>query len=62
MKEYKMIYLNKGLSLSREKDLQKAETLLNQCIKDGWELEQIISPADGAGALIALMSKENRYI
>jgi hypothetical protein len=30
MKEYKLIYLNKGFSSSREKDLVKAEEKINE--------------------------------
>ena len=30
MKEYKLVYLNKGLNFSREKDLEKAENKLNE--------------------------------
>lgn len=55
MKEYKMIYLNKGVTLSREKDLQNAESILNNYIAQGWTLQQIVSPADGLGALVAII-------
>jgi len=58
VKEYKMVYLNKGLNFSRENDLKVAETVLNQYVSDGWELQQIVSPADLAGALVAVMYKE----
>ncbi|MCD7892229.1 MAG: DUF4177 domain-containing protein [Erysipelotrichaceae bacterium] len=63
MKEYKMIHLNKGLRLSREKDLEVTENLINQYIKEGWELQQVISPNDGGGAIIGLFYKEkyDRY-
>lgn len=55
MKEYKMIYLNKGIKLSREKDLEQSVTVLNEYISDGWTLQQIVSPCDGLGALIAVI-------
>lgn len=58
MKDYKLVYLNKGLQLSREKDLENAENVLNQYIREGWTLQQIVSPADGVGALIGIMYKE----
>ncbi len=58
MKEYKMVYLNKGLKLSREKDLEQAEMVLNQYISDGWTLQQVVSPADMVGALIAVIYRE----
>ncbi|MDR0839819.1 MAG: hypothetical protein LBN26_00295 [Christensenellaceae bacterium] len=58
MKEYKLIYLNKGLKLSREKDLTQSEDVLNQYIAEGWTLQQIVSPGDGIGALVAVVYKE----
>ncbi len=38
MKEYKLVYLNKGLKMSREKDLEQAQESINECLADGWEL------------------------
>ncbi len=58
MKEYKLVYLNKGLSISREKDLEKAENLVNQYVSEGWTLQQVAAPADGMGALIGVFYKE----
>lgn len=58
MKEYKMVYLNKGMTFSREKDLEKAETNLNMYISEGWILQQVVSPADGIGALVAIIYRE----
>jgi len=58
MKEYKLVYLNKGLSISREKDLEKAEDLVNQYVSEGWTLQQIAAPADGMGALVGVFYKE----
>lgn len=58
MKEYKLIYLNKGVKLSREKDLAQSEDTLNQYVSEGWKLQQIISPNDLGGALIAVLYKE----
>ena len=58
MKEYKLVYLNKGLSFSREKDLQKAEELINEYVSAGWTLEQIVSPSDGMGALVGIFYQE----
>lgn len=64
MKEYKMVYLNKGLKLSREKDLEQAQTIINAYVAKGWELQQVTSPGDGGGALIGVFyqekSNENR--
>lgn len=58
MKEYKLVYLNKGMCFSREKDLQKAEDKINEYVSAGWTLEQTVSPADGMGALVGIFSKE----
>ena len=60
MKEYKLVYLNKGLKWSREKDMEQAEATLNQYIAEGWVLQQIVSPNDSMGALIAVMYRENK--
>ena len=54
MKEYKLVYLNKGLSMSRDKDIEKAETLVNQYVEQGWTLQQVATPADGMGAMIGI--------
>lgn len=35
MREYKLVYLNKGLSVSREKDIQKAEDKINEMADEG---------------------------
>lgn len=61
MKEYKLIYLNKGVKLSREKDLAQSEDTLNQYVSEGWELQQIISPNDLGGAVIAVLYKEKQF-
>lgn len=59
MKEYKFVYLNKGVTLSREKDMEKAEEVVNQYIADGWTLQQVVSPADISGALVGVFYKEH---
>ena len=58
MKEYKLVYLNKGLKLTREKDLEQAQEVINEYVSDGWELQQIISPNDLGGAMVGLFYKE----
>ncbi|WP_416324929.1 hypothetical protein [[Eubacterium] hominis] len=58
MKEYKLLYLNKGMKFLREKDLLQAEELLNQYISEGWVLQQMVSPCDGLGVLIAVVFRE----
>ena len=60
MKEYKLVYLNKGLSMSRDKDIEKAETLVNQYIEQGWTLQQVATPADGMGAMIGIFYKDSK--
>lgn len=58
MKEYKLVYLNKGIKLSREKDLEQAEELINEYTYNGWILQQVVSPNDGVGALVGVFYKE----
>ena len=59
MKEYKLVYLNKGVKLSREKDLEQAQEIINEYVAEGWILQQIVSPDDGIGALVGVFYKEN---
>ena len=58
MKEYKLVYLNKGLSFSREKDIDKAEKLINEYVSEGWTLQQVATPGDDVGALIGIFYRE----
>ncbi len=58
MKEYKLVYLNKGIRMSREKDLEIAEKEINEQVKAGWVLQEIVSPADGIGAMIGVFYRE----
>ena len=60
MKEYKLVYLNKGFKISREKDLDQAESIINQYVAEGWTLQQVVSPADGVGAMIGVFYKESK--
>ncbi len=60
MKEYKLVYLNKGFSATREKDLEKAEQKINEMADQGWELQQIVSPDDMVGALVGVFYKERK--
>lgn len=59
MKEYKLVYLNKGIKMSREKDLEQAEQIINEYVAQGWELSQIVSPDDGIGAMVGVFYMEN---
>lgn len=58
MKEYKLVFLNKGIEQSRDKDLKNAQEKINETIKEGWELQQIVSPNDLGGAMIGVFYKE----
>ena len=60
MREYKLVYLNKGISGSREKDIQKAESKINEMADQGWILQEITTPADGMGAMIGVFYKERK--
>ena len=58
MKEYKLVYLNKGIKMSREKDLEQAQKIIKEHVAEGWELQQIVSPNDMVGALVGVFCKE----
>lgn len=60
MREYKLVYLNKGFSASREKDIDKAEKLINEMSDQGWILQQIATPDDGVGAMVGVFYKERK--
>ena len=60
MKEYKLVYLNKGVKFSRETDLEQAEETINKYVSDGWTLQEIATPDDGMGAMIGVFYKEDR--
>ena len=58
-----MVYLNKGFSASREKDLNKAEDKINEMTEQGWELQQIVSnfDADQVGICLDVNHIMGRY-
>ena len=58
MKEYKLVYLNKGFKVSREKDLAQAEEIITQYVSEGWTLQEIATPDDGVGAMVGVFYKE----
>ena len=60
MKEYTLVYLNKGIKFSREKDLDQAQEIINEYVADGWALQQVVSPNDGVGALVGVFFKEKQ--
>ena len=60
MKEYKLVYLNKGIKFSREKDLAQAEEIINQYVSEGWTLQEIATPDDGVGAMVGVFYKETK--
>ena len=53
-----MVYLNKGVKMSREKDLEQAQEIINEYVAEGWELQQIVSPNDLIGALVGVFFKD----
>ena len=59
MKEYKVVFLNKGLKFSREKDIAETEETINEYASQGWTLQQVVSPNDLGRALIGIFYKEN---
>lgn len=60
MREYKLVYLNKGFSASREKDILKAEEKINEMTDAGWILQQIVTPDDGVGAMVGVFYRERK--
>ncbi len=58
MKEYKLVYLNKGIKFSREADPAQAEKIINETVAQGWELQQITTPDDMGGALVGVFFRE----
>ena len=58
MKEYKLVYLNKGINFSRAKDIEQAEEAIKQYVSEGWTLQQIATPADGSGTMIGVFYRE----
>ena len=60
MREYKLVYLNKGFSTSRDRDVEKAEKLINEIADQGWILQQIATPDDGVGAIVGVFYKERK--
>ena len=60
MKEDKLVYLNKGIKFSREKDLAQAEEIINQYVSEGWTLQEVATPDDGMGAMVGVFYKETK--
>ena len=58
MKEYKLVILNPDIHLNRNKDVADAERTLNETVRGGWELQQIISPNDLGGAMVGVFYRE----
>ena len=44
--------------MSREKDLEQAQDIVNEYVAKGWELQEIVSPADGFGVLVGVLFRE----
>ncbi len=60
MRDYKLVYLNKGISASHEKDIQKAEDKINEIASQGWILQQVATPNDGMGVMVGIFYKEDK--
>ena len=60
MREYKLVYLNNGFSASREKDIEKAEKLINEMADQGWILQQVVTPDDGVDTMVGVFYKERK--
>ena len=58
MKEYKLVYLNRDIKMSRKKDLEQAQDIINEYVAQGWELQQIVPPGDMIGALVGVFFRE----
>ena len=58
MKKYQLVFINKRIEWTRDKDLKNAQEKINEMIKEGWELQQIVSPNDLGGAMIGVFFKE----
>ena len=58
IRHYQRIINNKEAIL--EDARRKAEEMINQYISQGWTLQQVATPADGAGAMIGIFYKESK--
>ncbi len=59
MKEYKLVYLNRKMKLTREADIKQAEEIINEYVSEGWNLQQVITPTDLGAPLVGVFYKEN---
>lgn len=55
-KQYKLVFLNRKLRLSIDKDMEDATAELQKYIDEGWQLQQIV--AAGLDVLIAVLYRE----
>lgn len=55
-KKYKLVFLNRKLRLSMDKDLEDSTTELQKYINEGWQLQQIVT--SGLDVLIAVLYRE----
>lgn len=44
MKEYKIVYLNKGIKLNRDRDIEQAEDILNEYTRSVWLSNNLCLP------------------
>lgn len=58
MKEYKLEILNKEMHLTRQKDIDDAQAIIDRYVREGWEVQQIITPNDGLCSMFGLFVRE----
>jgi len=60
MKEYKLVCLNKDIKLSVQKDIEQAENVINQYVREGWTLQQVTAPGTIGGMMIGVFYREKQ--
>lgn len=55
-KQYKLVFLNRKMRLSVDKDMEDATAELQKYINEGWQLQQIV--ACGLDMLVAVLYRE----
>ncbi len=58
MKEYKLVYLNRKMKLTRQADIEQAQEIINEYVSEGWNLQQVITPTSPGAPLVGVFYKE----
>ncbi len=58
MKEYKLVYLNKDIKVSAEKNVECAEEIINKYAAEGWTLQQVESIHGLVTSLVGIFYRE----